>query len=220
MIIIPWLIRHNYKTQLRMAFPLDPVIQKGCIADNAKFVSLHIVIPMFLFHFQLVFTRVTSNKTLKNFRTMPSTRKYTDRKRPRPSDCDEDSQPTKQKNGKPHFRIDQLLKAYRDKQLNEDSDKVLKYVPESVKSVFVPYIKHVQTINNNLYSIKSLFDSNAKSLKLELTDKFEEVAKNTQNKLNKISDDLISELISNFDQDPVYESMKAACVKPIVSLDK
>lgn len=155
---------------------------------------------------------------------MPSTRRYVkkDRKRVRSNDSDTDDEyeRVRRKNGKNQFKISEILKNYQNRCLDNSPDKILKYVPEPIKDVFIPYMKHVQIINTNLNLMSSLFKSKSELLKPELLDKFQDMVNKTANKMNKFSGDFIEQLASNYSQDTVYETLKASCQEPVVNLDK
>lgn len=153
---------------------------------------------------------------------MPSTKRHIskkDRKRARYSDSEDEMPVTKYKNGILQFRTRELLKAYEEKRLTTNKNQSLQFVPEKIKDLFVPYITHLQTINNNFYSIDYLFKANSKILSSELIDKYKKIVEKTEIKMNKFTNDLIDTL-TNHGNDSVYESMKAACKNPIIQLDK
>ncbi|XP_065224772.1 uncharacterized protein LOC135848723 isoform X2 [Planococcus citri] len=155
---------------------------------------------------------------------MPSTRKHVkrDRKRVRSneSDTEDEFEPIRRKNGKNPFIISEILKNYQQQTLDNNKDNLLKYVPAPVSELFIPYMKHVQMINTNFNLINSLLKSNVKLLKPDILSKFQDLINKTGNKMNKFSGDLIEQLASNYNQNVVYDTLKASCQEPIVNLEK
>jgi len=91
-----------------------------------------------------------------------------------------------------------LLRNYSLELANLNNKVSPEEVPASIRNFFLPYIKHIHSIDNTVYCLNNLFELNESILtNSNLSRKLNDIMRTLKKNLSELTDDLINQLTTN-----------------------